>query len=289
MEYRIVDLHCHSTASDGTVRAEDLALLAKDAGLSALALTDHDTLDGLAAFQKAGEKIGLETIPGIEFAAWVNQPQGVEIHIVGLGFDPAAPIWREVINTIVSSREERNLAMIQRAKQLGLDLSLEDVANEAGGKIITRAHYANVLRKKGYVRTKEEACAKYLGAQGAIYVPRKYMSPASAISTIHETGGAAILAHPTLYGLNLAQLEEMLEKELLPYGLDGMECKYSTYTVPEEKSMTALAEKYHLLPSGGSDFHGANKPDIALGRGFGSLRIPYAFWENLKARTSFKQ
>lgn len=289
MEYRIVDLHCHSTASDGTVRAEDLALQAKDAGLSALALTDHDTLDGLAAFQKAGEKIGLETIPGIEFAAWVNDPKGVEIHIVGLGFDPTAPIWKEVIQTIVSSREERNLAMIQRAKQLGLDLSLEDVTKEAGGKIITRAHYANVLRKKGYVRTKEEAFAKYLGAQGAIYVPRQYMSPAFAISTIHETGGVAVLAHPTLYGLNLAQLEEMLEKELLPYGLDAMECKYSTYTAQEEKSITALAEKYHLVPSGGSDFHGANKPDIALGRGFGSLRIPYAFWENLKARTSFKQ
>ena len=261
----IIDLHCHSTASDGTYAPKEVAALAQKIGLSAIALTDHDTIDGLAEFQAAGNALGIEAIAGIEFAALWEHFHRPEIHIVGLGFDPAHPVLKGRTETIRSSRDIRNRRMCERLSSIGLHLTLDEVAANAGGEIITRAHFANILLEKGYVE-------------------REFLSPALCIETIKAAGGAAVLAHPTLYELDVAQLE-ILCRELIPYGLDGIECQYSTYTPEQTKEITALAKRLGLLPSGGSDFHGKNKPDIYLGSGKNNLAIPYAFWENLKKRT----
>ena len=280
----IVDLHVHSTASDGTYTPEEVAKLAKTIGLSAIALTDHDTIDGLDAFQKTGNTLGIETITGIEFAALWEKHHRPEIHIVGLGFDPDHPALLERMKDIQTSRDVRNQKMCEKLSSIGLHITLDEVAANAGGEIITRAHFANVLLKKGYIAKKEDAFSRYISTGLPGYVEREFLSPELCIRTINEAGGAAVLAHPTLYGLNMAQLEELCE-ELIPYGLDGIECQYSTYSSAETKTITALAEKMKLLPSGGSDFHGKNKPNIHLGSGKSNLAIPYIFWEELKKRT----
>ena len=280
----IIDLHVHSTASDGTYAPAEAAELAKKIGLSAIALTDHDTIDGLEEFQETGKALDIETIPGIEFAALWPKYHRPEIHIVGLGFDPSHPALLERMTEIKESRDIRNQKMCEKLSSIGLHITLEEVTANAGGEIITRAHFANVLLQKGYIAKKEDAFSRYISTGLPGYVEREFLSPELCIRTIKEAGGAAILAHPTLYGMDLEQLEELCE-ELIPYGLDGIECQYSTYSPAETKAITALAEKMHLLPSGGSDFHGKNKPNIHLGSGKSNLAIPYAFWEELKKRT----
>ena len=280
----IIDLHAHSTASDGTYSPAEVAELAKKLGLSAIALTDHDTIDGLDEFQKTGNALGIETIPGIEFAALWEKHHRPEIHLVGLGFDPAHPALLSRMQEIRQSRDLRNNKMCEKLSSIGLHITIEEVAANAGGEIITRAHFANVLLQKGYIAKKEDAFSRYISPGLPGYVEREFLTPALCIQTIKEAGGAAILAHPTLYGLGMEQLEELCE-ELIPYGLDGIECQYSTYSPAETKAITALAEKMDLLPSGGSDFHGKNKPNIHLGSGKSNLAIPYGFWEELKKRT----
>lgn len=280
----IIDLHTHSTCSDGTCSPAELVKLAKTMGLSALALTDHDTIDGLAEFQATGDFLGIETIPGIEFAALWAQYHRPEIHIVGLGFDPDHPALQERMGDIRRSRQLRNEKMCEKLSSIGLPVALEEVAANAGGEIITRAHFANVLLEKGYIKKREDAFSRYLSPGLPGYVEREFLSPALCIHTIKAAGGAAVLAHPTLYRLEAAELEELCT-ELISYGLDGIECQYSTYSAAETKAITALAEKLHLLPSGGSDFHGKNKPAIRLGSGKGNLAVPYEFWMELKKRT----
>ncbi|MBR2383335.1 MAG: PHP domain-containing protein [Anaerotignum sp.] len=280
----IIDLHAHSTASDGTYSPAEVAELAKKLGLSAIALTDHDTIDGLDEFQKTGNALGIETIPGIEFAALWEKHHRPEIHLVGLGFDPAHPALLSRMQEIRQSRDLRNSKMCEKLSSIGLHITIEEVAANAGGEIITRAHFANVLLQKGYIAKKEDAFSRYISPGLPGYVEREFLTPALCIQTIKEAGGAAVLAHPTLYGLDMEQLEELCE-ELIPYGLDGIECQYSTYSPAETKAITALAEKMDLLPSGGSDFHGKNKPNIHLGSGKSNLAIPYGFWEELKKRT----
>lgn len=279
----IIDLHVHSTASDGTYTPAEVAKLAKTIGLSAIALTDHDTIDGLEEFQKAGAALGIETITGIEFATLWTKHHRPEIHIVGLGFDPNHPVLSERMKDIKESRNIRNQKMCEKLSSIGLHLTLDEVAANAGGEIITRAHFANVLLQKGYIAKKEDAFSRYISTGLPGYVEREFLSPKLCIQTIKEAGGTAVLAHPTLYGLNMEQLEELCA-ELIPCGLDGIECQYSTYSPSETKAITALAEKMHLLPSGGSDFHGKNKPNIHLGSGKSNLAIPYSFWEELKKR-----
>ena len=280
----IIDLHTHSTASDGTYAPAEVAELAKTIGLSAIALTDHDTIDGLEEFERTGKALGVETIPGIEFAALWDRYHRPEIHIVGLGIDRNHTLLLERMKEIKKSRDLRNQKMCEKLSSIGLHITLDEVNANAGGEIITRAHFANVLLQKGYIKKKEDAFSRYISPGLPGYVEREFLTPKLCIETIKEAGGAAVLAHPTLYDLNMEQLKELCA-ELIPYGLDGIECHYSTYSPVETKSITALAEKMGLLPSGGSDFHGKNKPNIHLGSGKSNLAIPYAFWEELKKRT----
>lgn len=279
-----IDLHTHSYCSDGTFSPEGLVILAKKQGLCAIALTDHDTTDGLELFLEAGKRYGIETICGIEFAAlWQGRHQP-EIHIVGLGFRPDSPALLSALEQIKGSRDRRNEKMAAQLRAIGLPVTLEEVAKNAGGQIITRAHFANVLLQKKLVPDRSAAFSRYLSPGCPGYVAREFLTPKLCIDTIHAAGGAAVLAHPTLYGLEEDGLTELC-RELCGYGLDGIECFYSTYTPAQTKQIQRLAERFHLLPSGGSDFHGENKPDIRLGTGKGNLKIPYSLWEKIKEKT----
>ena len=275
---RYTDLHTHSVASDGTKTPTELVLLAKEAGLTSIALTDHDTIDGLKEFKEAGETYGIETIPGIEFAAAYKN---TELHIVGLFIDTENKKLLESMEFIVKERNERNEKMIKALNRLGMDITLEELEENAGGNIITRAHYANILVKKGYVKNKDEAFSRYISSGKPGYVKRETLTPENCIKLIREAGGVPVLAHATLSNFNYLDIFNLVG-ELKGYGLMGMETIYSTYTKKQEEEMRKTCEHYKLLQSGGSDFHGENKPDISIGIGRGNLRIPQEFAENMK-------
>ncbi len=277
----MIDLHCHSYFSDGTFSPEEIVIKAKKRGLRAIALTDHDTIDGLETFQQAGQKYHIETITGIEFAAQYNRFRKQEIHIVGLCFSLTAKALTEQMKKIVEARQIRNEKMIYALNQLGFDISYEQIKQNAGGNIITRAHFANVLVQKNIVKNTKDAFDKYLSTDKPAYVQRQALSPALCIQTIQKSGGVAVLAHPTLYHMDYNEIE-LLSQELKSYGLNAIETQYSSYSSEQSKKITALADKIGLLYSGGSDFHGKNKPNIDIGVGKNNLHIPYSYWEALK-------
>lgn len=277
----MIDLHCHSYFSDGTFSPEEIVIKAKKRGLRAIALTDHDTINGLETFQQAGQKYHIETITGIEFAAQYNRFRKQEIHIVGLGFSLTAKALTEQMKKIVEARQIRNEKMIYALNQLGFDISYEQIKQNAGGNIITRAHFANVLVQKNIVKNTKDAFDKYLSTDKPAYVQRQALSPALCIQTIQKSGGVAVLAHPTLYHMDYNEIE-LLSQELKSYGLNAIETQYSSYSSEQSKKITALADKIGLLYSGGSDFHGKNKPNIDIGVGKNNLHIPYSYWEALK-------
>lgn len=277
----MIDLHCHSCFSDGTFSPEEIVIKAKKRGLRAIALTDHDTIDGLEAFQQSGQKYHIETITGIEFAAQYNRFSEQEIHIVGLGFSPTAKALTEQMKLIVEARQIRNEKMVYALNQLGFDISYEQIQQNAAGNIITRAHFANVLVQKNIVKNTKEAFEKYLSTNKPAYVQRQTLSPALCIQTIQKSGGVAVLAHPTLYHMDYNEIE-ILAKELKSYGLIAIETQYSSYSSEQSRKITALADKLGLLYSGGSDFHGKNRPNIHIGVGKNNLHIPYSYWEALK-------
>lgn len=277
----MIDLHIHSYYSDGTFSPEALVIQAKKRNLLALALTDHDTIDGLSLFHEAGQKYQLETISGIEFAAQYNRFRNQEIHIVGLGFSLDSKEFVEQMKQITDAREARNEKMLFALQRLGFAISYDDIKKNAGGNIITRAHFANVLVNKHIVKSTTEAFQKYLGTGKPAFVERDTLSPELCIQTIQKAGGVAVLAHPTLYQMDYAQIEILCE-ELKSYGLNGIETQYSSYSTEQSKKITQIADKFCLLYSGGSDFHGKNRPNVQIGVGKNNLNIPYAFWEELK-------
>ncbi|MEA4973258.1 MAG: PHP domain-containing protein [Candidatus Metalachnospira sp.] len=274
----LTDLHTHSKASDGTKSPTELVRIAKDTGLTSIALTDHDTIDGLAEFNEAGVEYNIETISGIELAAAYKN---TELHIVGLFIDEKNKDLIASMKYIVNEREERNKKMLKVLKRLGVDISIEELEKNAGGNIITRAHYANVLTQKGYVQNNDEAFNKYIGSGKPGYVKRDTLTPKNCIEAIRNSGGIPILAHATLYGFNYLEIHSIVG-ELKKYGLMGMETLYSTYTQKQANEIRKICEHYNLLKSGGSDFHGDNKPDIAIGKGRGNLKIPQDFVDKMK-------
>lgn len=275
---KLTDLHTHSTASDGTFSPSDVAALAKDAGLASVALTDHDTTDGLDEFMEAGRSLGIETIPGIELAAGYKN---TELHIVGLFIDYKGSALKESMEFIVNERNERNKKMIKALSRIGMEISLQELEENAGGNIITRAHYANVMVNRGYVKNKEEAFDRYISSGRPGYVKRETLTPKSCIEVIRKSGGIPVLAHATLYGYGYLEIHNLVG-ELKEYGLGAMETLYSTYTFRQSEELRKICEYYKLEKSGGSDFHGLNKPDIKIGTGRGELRIPQSFADEMK-------
>ncbi len=271
-----VDLHTHSTASDGTMSPSEVVRLAKDSGLSAIALTDHDTVSGIAEACATAQTIGIDFLPGIEISAEFPPPG--TLHILGYGIDPESAVLKEMTDSLLAGRDARNPKIVAKLNQLGITISMNEVEAEAGGDVIGRPHIAAVLVKKGYVSSVKQAFDQYLAQGAAAYFDKERLTPRRAIDLIHQSGGLAVLAHPIQLRLeNDAQLHRVI-KDLVDVGLDGIEVIHSDHNEDLIKKYSDIARQYNLLPTGGSDFHGLNKSDICIGFA-GRKRVPRAFFE----------
>ena len=275
-----VDLHVHSTRSDGTYTPTELVNYAIEKGLSAFALTDHDTIDGIDEAVAAAKDKPVTVIPGIEYS---TEYLGRDVHIVGLFIDYKAPAFVEYLTRFKQSRIDRNHKLCKNLQGAGIDITYEALIQMFPDAVITRAHYAKFLLSKGYVTSLKDAFARYVGDHTPYFVHREKVTPEEVIQLTLKAGGVPVLAHPTLYHLGREQLD-ILVSTLKSKGLVGMECVYSTFSPAEEREMKALAAKYELLPSGGSDFHGGNKPGLDLGTGYGKLYVDEDIMIKLRSR-----
>jgi predicted metal-dependent phosphoesterase TrpH len=282
MSQSFVDLHCHSTASDGTLSPTEVVQLAHRAGLSALALTDHDTIAGVGEAASAAGSLGIDFLPGIEISCEFPHPG--TMHLLGYGVDPESKVLRDLTRQLIDARDNRNPKIIAKLNDLGVAITMEEVEAEAGGGgVVGRPHIAAVLHRKGYVSSIKQAFDKYLGTTGAAYFDKERLSPRRAFELVRESGGLPVLAHPVqLRTTNDAELQRIV-KDLVDLGLAGIEVIHSDHDDALVAKYTALADRYGLLKTGGSDFHGSNKKDIDLGLARGR-RIPRAFFDALVAR-----
>lgn len=267
---QLVDLHVHSTASDGTMTPSKLVSYAKQKELYAFALTDHDTTAGISEAQVCAVKSGVRLIPGIEFS---TEYEGRDVHILGLGIDPENDRLLAGTASIQEERAQRNEKMIRLLQNDGYPISLQMLQEQFPGAVLTRVHIVKCLVQQKCIASIQEGFTNYVGSGCKYYVPRTYLSPLEAIALIHEAGGKAVLAHPLLYHLDMGQLRTLLGR-LVSGGLDALEAIYSCNEDGQEQQMRALAKEFGIKISGGSDFHGANKPDIDLKTGKGNLIVP---------------
>ena len=274
---RIVDFHTHSTCSDGTLTPKELVNHAKKSGLSAFALTDHDSVDGIKEAKEEAERIGIEFIPGIEFSAAEN----TETHIIGLFINPENETLLKTIEKLKGSRKRRMEEICFKLRNLGMDITHDEALEIAGGNFVGRAHIAKLMVEKGYCETIKECFEKYIGLGKPAYAEKNELSAVEAVKAIRAAGGLAFLAHLNQTGYSLEQLEELLLK-LKSAGLNGIEGYYPEYTAEQISDYRALAEKLSLCFSGGSDYHAAMKPHIQIGVGTGDLYIPYFVLQNMK-------
>ncbi|MCH5211547.1 MAG: PHP domain-containing protein [Oscillospiraceae bacterium] len=274
---RTVDLHTHSNKSDGTLSPRELAKKAKEAGLSAIALTDHDTNNGVAEFTEECEKLGIEGIPGIEISTNFKRL----MHIVGLY--PHGDRYETVVEKLKAARLERNVKMLEKIHDR-FDITSEQVLEGTGAskESCGRLHMANALVKFGHVKTVSDAFEKYLKRGRPCYVEKFSLSPEESVRLIKDCGGIAIWAHPVQAIDTESDMLEMAKK-LKEAGLDAMECMYNNFTPDESRLCRSVAKRVGLLESGGSDFHGSNKPAVSLGR-VSEGTVPYEILEQLKTR-----
>ena len=276
----IVDLHVHSNKSDGSFTPTQLVNYALEKGLSAFALTDHDTTDGIEEALLAARGKPIEVIPGIEFS---SEYEGRDIHIVGLYIDYQSDFFKRRLVNFVNGRIIRNQEMCRKLTEQGMPVTYDELTAEFPGCVITRSHYAKYLLNHGYTKSLKEAFERYIGDNGPCFVPRKKITPMRAVEIILKAGGIPILAHPLLYHMGKARLSRLvgLLKEM---GLVGIEAVYSTHSPSEEREIRALAAEYGLCISGGSDFHGSAKPGLDLAVGYGKLFIPESILTALKEK-----
>lgn len=276
----ITDLHVHSNKSDGSYTPAELVNYALEKGLSSFALTDHDTTDGIEEALKAAEGKNIEVIPGIEFS---TEYEGQDIHILGLYIDYKSDFFKRRLTNFVNGRIIRNKEMCRRLTEYGIPVTYEDLTKEFPGCVITRSHYAKYMLNHGYIKSMKEAFDRYIGDHGPCFVPRKKITPMRAVEIILKAGGFPVLAHPLLYHMSSSRLDKLVAilKEM---GLQGLEAIYCTYSPSEEREMRALAAKYDLCISGGSDFHGNAKPGLDLAVGYGKLFIPEEILDKIKER-----
>ncbi|MDF2987653.1 MAG: putative metal-dependent phosphoesterase, family [Eubacterium sp.] len=275
---KLIDLHSHSIASDGSMSPAELVRGAQKQGLYAIALTDHDTVDGIAEALEEGKRIGIEVIPGIE----ISVDYKPEMHILGYFMDVKSyPAIRNELEVIKIGREERNKKIINKLNELGMTITMEEVKKVALGDITGRPHIAKVLVIKGYVKSIDDAFDKYLCKGGLAYFKRFELKPEEGIKAIRNAGGIPVLAHPVFLRKSYDELDKLLA-ELKGYGLAGIEALYSENSKADTGSFLRLAIKYDLIVTGGSDFHGSFKPGLELGKGRGKLEVPYELLEKLR-------
>ncbi|WP_272698667.1 PHP domain-containing protein [Desulfovibrio sp. Fe33] len=274
-----IDLHTHTTASDGTLTPTELIRLAADSGLDAIAVTDHDTFQGVAEAMEAGRRFGVEVIPGTELS--LESPEGAGwIHVVALWLPERADELQKALDWVIEGRAERNHKIVDKLRTLGVNITYEAVAARATGTI-GRPHFAQELMALGVCSSMDEAFRVWVGDNGRAYVPKRKLTPERALSILNDIGATSILAHPFALRLNYPETEKVIRR-LKDLGLDGMEVYYSEHSEADTKAYGEMADRLGLLKSGGSDFHGANKPDIKLGVGRGNLNLPYDLLEKMK-------
>lgn len=274
----LVDLHVHSSASDGTLSPSEVVSLAAEKGLAAIALTDHDTTAGIGEALAAAAGASLSLVPGVELSC---NYEGKEIHMLGLFIDHQSPRLMDALSRMRQIREARNVTMLELFCRNGFQLSLQDLTKDREDTVITRAHFARALVEKGYVTSMDQAFKKYLVCGGPYCPPREKMIPEEAVSLILEAKGFPAIAHPLLYKLGWSKTEEMISS-LKEAGLKGVEVYYSSHNQYESGRLKELSKKYGLLPTGGSDFHGSNKPDISIGTGRGGLRVSSLLLDDIR-------
>ena len=273
-----IDLHLHTTHSDGSQTPTDVVRLAHEAGVSALAITDHDITTGLPDAMAAGQELGIEIIPGIEIS---SRHGASELHILGYFLKWEDAQLNERLMTLRESRHRRNPKIVELLQAAGIDITYDEVRAVAGSDSVGRPHIARVLMDKKVVTSAKEAFDRFLAEGKPAYVPRDLPSPVDAIRWIKDAGGLAVLAHPTWVKTVEGTLTD-LSRQLKGQGLDGVEVHYSTHTPRQTREYLSLAKQLGLLVTGGSDFHGMTKPDIEVGIGKGHLHVPDVLLPKLK-------
>ncbi len=275
----MIDLHMHSIFSDGTCTPEELIALGVEAGLRGMALTDHDTTDGVARFLEAARAVGMPAVSGVEVSADVSLGT---MHILGYGMDPAHAELIQHLRWIRDGRNERNREIIHKLNQLGMRILYEDVAKHAGADVVARPHFARALIEKGYVRDKQEAFDRFLARGKPAYAERRRLEPEAIFQLIRSAGGLPVLAHPFTLKLDGREFKKAIEL-LRDQGLGGLEVYYSEHDADRVRKYRRLADALGLVATGGSDFHGTISPGIKLGRGPGNLSVPDEAWDALQA------
>ncbi len=276
----MIDLHMHSTFSDGTDTPEELIGHAVGLGLNAVALTDHDNTAGLPRFLKAGEGKPLRTVPGVELSV-VHRPGAM--HILGYFIRHDDPALNDQLTRIRTARSERNREIFDNLNKLGLSMTWDEIAAFAGEDVVGRPHFAQAMVTRGYVSDTQEAFDRYLARGKPAYARRRVMTPEEAVSAIKSAGGVPVLAHPISLKLKFNELRDLI-KQLRFQGLEGVEAYYSQHSNGLRDQILHIARDFDLVPTGGSDYHGAVKPDIRMGVGFGSLNVPDDIVDRLAAR-----
>lgn len=276
----LIDLHVHTTASDGTFSPKEVVELAVDKNISVMAITDHDTIAGVEEAMDAAKEYPITIVPGVEISCFY---ENTEIHMLGLFLDWKNETFLERMENMRIRRSNRNEQMIARMNQDGIPVTMEKLLFGEEDTVITRAHFARYLEQEGYVKSKDEAFKKYVGEGCPYYIPREYIPYETAITWIQEAGGIAMLAHPYLYGFKEYKVRQMIQ-DLKEAGLDGLEAYHSSTNQGQSNLLREYAKRYELLVSGGSDFHGSNKPYIHLAVGKGNLRVTDYIYEKLVKR-----
>ena len=269
------DLHLHTSASDGLYPPAEVVKQAKDKGYTAIAITDHDTTDGLTEALVAGKKLGVEVIPGIELSTLDTDR---EIHILGYYPDPENAQLQEMLSKMIEARKNRAFKMVEKLNNLGFNISLARVKEIAGSQFIGRPHIARALLEKGYITEMAEAFSEdFIGRGGRGYVERYKVTPVEGIKVLKQAGAIPVLAHPGFLSKGEPVSEEEIKVLIYP-GLRGIEVFYSKHTPEQTETYKTLATKYGLLITGGSDCHGQpNVPNT-----LGSVKLPYKYVRTLK-------
>jgi predicted metal-dependent phosphoesterase TrpH len=283
MAHGTIDLHTHTTHSDGSSSPEELIALASASRARAVAITDHDTVSAISEARRVAARFGIEFVAGIEISAEYSPGT---MHILGYCIDHESTTLAVKLDELKEARERRNPQIAERLQSLGFDISYDEVSQLAGNQVVGRPHFARLMIQKGYVSSVQEAFDRFLKKGAGAYVEKARLSPAQSIALIHDAGGVAVLAHP--YQLKLSSHEQLdaLAGELAGLGLDGIEAVYSRHSAAERLTYSEVAARHRLLVTGGSDYHGSYKPDISIVTGLGDLNVPYELLEALKARAA---
>lgn len=276
----MIDLHCHTLHSDGTDSPERLALIAEAAGLSALCLTDHDTLDGIPELLAQQPKVKVRLLAGTELSC---RFLGRSLHVLGLLVDPSDATFQARLAELRGRREDRNHRMFLKLTELGCPLTREEVQLHAESPLLSRVHVALALAAKGYVRRPQEAFERLIGDDGPAFVPREELAPEEAARWIREAGGVPVVAHPGRFAGGAFRWDDAM-RDLQRKGLEGLEGYYGEYRAAEQRYFVGLGKRLGMVVTGGSDYHGRNKPGIRLGAGRGGLKVPDALLEDLETQ-----